>query len=189
MTHEPANRATISAGRPGRRAWWPLLAAAVVAIALVAIGWLRDREAAPGEWVGQRAPAVTLPVVGAPGAPGERVRVGQGAAALLFFWGPSCTVCKTVTPSIDALATEPPADVQIWTISGEDADDIRGYLKARQLRFGVLHDADYAAHSAWHVRSIPRTVVIDASGVVRFDHVGALTRTELDRALALLDAL
>ena len=69
--------------------------------------------------------------------------------------------------------------VQVLAISAESTRAGESYLKSHPLPFPILGDDDHAVFDAYDVGSKamslgqrPAVFVVDAEGVVRYDHVG-----------------
>ncbi|MGD9675640.1 MAG: redoxin domain-containing protein [Candidatus Bipolaricaulia bacterium] len=120
---------------------------------------------------GNRAPDFTLRSLD-----GEAVTLSSfhGSVVILDFWASWCGPCRTSMPALHALwETYRERGVALITISLDRSEtDARTYLRARSLEGTVALWDSVAASQAvarqYGVVGIPRTIVIDAEGIVRF---------------------
>ncbi|MDD5264603.1 MAG: redoxin domain-containing protein [Candidatus Bipolaricaulis sp.] len=133
---------------------------------------------------GNRAPEFALRSLD-----GESVRLSsyRGHIVILDFWASWCGPCRTSMPALHAL-WEGYRDrgVVLIGISLDRAEsDARAYLRAHKFDGMIaLWDsvaASQAVAQAYGVAGIPRTLVIDADGIVRFaGHPATLSGTLID---------
>jgi cytochrome c biogenesis protein CcmG/thiol:disulfide interchange protein DsbE len=168
----------------------PLPALAAVAVALAAI-------AAAGVWLAVR------PVGGATAAPADLTTAGpapplagrtlaggsldladlRGRVVLVDVWAAWCAPCRQELPVLVAAQRRLGPRGLRWV--GVDLRD--GSRQARDLLASVggdpansLTDPQGRLARRWGVRGVPETFVVDAHGVVRDRHVGAVTRDWVD---------
>jgi cytochrome c biogenesis protein CcmG/thiol:disulfide interchange protein DsbE len=119
---------------------------------------------AVGPAVGQRAPTVSLPVVGG----GAVASIGDEGPALLVFWASWCGPCRAEAPAVAALATARSGRLRVQHVNlgepGHVADRAAAELG---IAPPVLLDPDGAAMRAYAVDALPLHVLIDGEGVVR----------------------
>jgi len=100
----------------------------------------------------------------------------RGKVVVLNFWATWCNPCREEMPSMqrlqDRLAGEPFAVIAIDY--GEDPARIREFLKKVPVRFALLLDRNTSAATAWGVRVLPTTLVIDAQQRIRYSVIGDL---------------
>jgi thiol-disulfide isomerase/thioredoxin len=98
----------------------------------------------------------------------------RGKVVLLNFWATWCDPCREEMPAMqrlqDKLAGKPFAILAVDY--GEGAPRVSDFLKKVPLRFTVLLDRDTSAATAWKVKVLPTSLVIDAEQKVRFVAVG-----------------
>jgi thiol-disulfide isomerase/thioredoxin len=98
----------------------------------------------------------------------------RGKVVVLNFWATWCDPCREEMPSMqrlqEKLAGKPFAILAVDY--GEGAPRIRDFLKNVPVHFTVLLDRDTSAATAWKVKVLPTTLVIDAEQRVRFVAVG-----------------
>ena len=98
----------------------------------------------------------------------------KGKVVVLNFWATWCDPCREEMPAMqrlqDKLAGSP--FVVLAVAYGEGPPRINAFLKETPVRFTVLLDRDTSAATAWTVKVLPTTLVIDPEQKVRFVAVG-----------------
>lgn len=152
--------------------WIAVLVLAAVVVALVRqIGVLHERlrpagalTLAAGAQVGAAAPVVPATdlhgVAHAVGAPAE-----DGRDTLLFFLSPSCPVCKTLLPAVNALAGAGSRRLRVLLASDGPRVEHEAFAARAGLAFPYLLSTQLGV--AYGVGKLPWAVLIDAAGVVR----------------------
>lgn len=147
-----------------------------------------------GAGTGVRTRAVPSPVIGEPAPPFSLPRLDdpartlsvaelEGEVWLLNVWASWCAVCRSEHALLASLAAQ--QQVPIYGLNyADDRRDAQEWL----LRFGdpyaaTVSDARGHASSGYGAQGVPETYLIDAGGIVRFRHVGALTAEVLQRDL------
>jgi thiol-disulfide isomerase/thioredoxin len=168
---------------------WFLVAvatASVVALAVIHSSRVRRQSVPP-----QRAPAVTLPLLG-----GGKASLPRGKVTMVDFWATWCAPCKVSMPRVQKLWTEyRPRGAELYSVDTDDPSpdrekEVRAFLAENGLRFPVVVD-DGTASEAFSVVALPTLLLVDQTGQVVWTHVGALTpsrerdlRGALERALS-----
>jgi thiol-disulfide isomerase/thioredoxin len=100
----------------------------------------------------------------------------RGKVLVLNFWATWCDPCREEMPSMqrlqDKLAGKPFAILAVDY--GEGAPRINEFLKKVPVRFTVLLDRDTSAATAWKVKVLPTTLVLDPAQRIRYSVVGDL---------------
>jgi thiol-disulfide isomerase/thioredoxin len=98
----------------------------------------------------------------------------KGKVVVLNFWATWCDPCREEMPAMqrlqDKLSGKP--FVILAVDYGEGPPRISEFLKKVPVRFTVLLDRDTAAATAWKVKVLPTTLVLDPDHKVRFVAVG-----------------
>ena len=160
---------------PGR--WLPLAVFGVLALLLGAGVWLSrkaDRDVLPSPLIGKPAPAFSLPVLHEPGRMFSLDQL-KGEPFVLNVWGSWCVSCRVEHPVLTRFA-----ETRRVRVVGYDWKDEREDALAWLQRYGNpfwLVLADYEGRYAidWGIYGAPETFLVDAKGIVRWKHVGALT--------------
>lgn len=168
-----------------------LLPAALFAVIAVFLmkGLDRNPRDLPSALIDRPAPAFTLPHLHDEAnrwSPADY----RGKVWLLNVWGSWCAACQVEHPLFNELAKA--GTVPIVGLAWKDKPDAsRKWLE----RFGnpyaiTISDVDGRAGIDWGVYGAPETFIIDASGIIRFKYVGAVTPELLrDRMLPLVRKL
>lgn len=134
----------------------------------------RTSATAPvGVNVGLRAPDIALPLL-----TGETVNLAslKGKVVLVNFWATWCEPCRDEMPSIErlrrSLASEP---FEVLAVNlAEPVTRIESFLAQLPLSFPILRDPDMQTARAWKARVLPSTYLLDATGRIRYVHLGDL---------------
>lgn len=157
--------------------WLPLAAFAVLIVLLSAGVMLSrnpDRSALPSPLIGKPAPVFRLPVLGEPARSVGSTEL-RGAPYVLNVWGSWCPECRVEHPVISRLSASGRVRVVGYNWK-DDAGDAARWLQ----QFGNPYELILADHQGkvaidWGIYGAPETFLVDARGIVRWKHVGALT--------------
>jgi peroxiredoxin len=103
----------------------------------------------------------------------------RGKMVVLNFWGTWCPPCIKELPGLSRFALENP-DVLVLGIAVDSGTGKR--LAAEKKRLAIefpVMPADHLVQSAYGVRVLPTTFLIDGQGVVRRHQVGVITPDRL----------
>lgn len=165
--------------------WLPLAVFALLAALLAAGVWMSrkpGRDALPSPLVGKPAPAFSLPSLHEP----ERaVSLSdlRGAPFLLNVWGSWCAECRVEHPILTRFAEAKLIRVVGYNYKDERADALRWLEQFGNPFFVVVTDVEGRTAIDWGVYGAPETFLVDARGIVRWKHVGALTDEVVQREL------
>ncbi len=108
-----------------------------------------------------------------------------GKAVIVEFWATWCAPCIGALPHWNALVERFGAGkVRFVSISDETAEKVRAFLDQKPIAGIVALDTDRSVFTAYGVKGIPHTVLIDRNGVVR-----AVTSPDAVDAQAVRDLL
>ena len=142
----------------------------------------------PSPLVGKPAPAFELPEL----LDAERSFRREdllGKASLLNVWASWCVTCRAEHPMLMELARR---GVPIYSLNYKDTrQDALAYLQRGGNPYRAIgFDEAGQAGIDWGVYGTPETFVIGPDGVIRFKHVGPLTRRVVEeKILPLLASL
>jgi len=150
---------------------------ALLAVALLAWSCAAGAAGAAGRelkpWSGGATPPLVLRDV-----QGREHKLSdyRGKVIVLNFWATWCDPCREEMPSMqrlqDKLAGKPFAILAVDY--GEGVPRVNDFLKKVPVRFTVLLDRDTSAASAWKVKVLPTTLVLDSRHRIRYSVVGDL---------------
>jgi len=148
---------------------WVVAALAVASMSASGAAWAAGGTMKP--WAGGATPPLTLRDVA-----GREHRLAdyRGKVVVVNFWATWCDPCREEMPSMqrlqDKLAGKPFAILAVDY--GEGAPRVNDFLKKIGVRFTVLLDRDTSAATAWKVKVLPTTLVLDPEHRVRYSAVG-----------------
>ncbi|MBI1731152.1 MAG: DsbE family thiol:disulfide interchange protein [Gammaproteobacteria bacterium] len=163
----------------------PLLAFGAL-IALLSIGLGMDPRRVPSPFIGKPAPAFDLPQLQAPDRRLTQEDL-RGRPVLLNVWASWCVACRHEHALLTQLATE--RQIPIYGLNYKDprADALRWLEVWGNPYVVIAADEDGRTGINYGVYGVPETFVMDANGIIRYKHIGALTEQAItDRILPLL---
>ena len=175
-----------------RARWLPLAGFSALLLLLAAGVWLsRDpgRDTLPSALLDRPAPAFALPLLHEP----EKMLSGtdlHGAPYLLNVWGSWCPECREEHAVLTAVADSGRIRVIGYNWRDERDDALRWLQQFGDPYALVVADVEGTDAIDWGISGAPETFLVDAAGVIRWKHVGALTDEVVrDALLPRLDAL
>jgi len=133
-----------------------------------------DREALPSPLIGKPAPDFSLPVLHESGRLVSK-RELLGAPYVLNVWGSWCPECRVEHPVLSKFALTKRVRVIGYNLKDEHAEALKWLEQFGNPYMLVLTDYDGRAAIDWGIYGAPETFLVDAKGIVRWKHVGALT--------------
>ena len=124
------------------------------------VGWGVDLWRAQ-DLVSGKAPQLTA--VSVQGEAVDLLAMSQEKPVLVYFWATWCSVCSTVSPSVDFVSD----GYQVVTIalsSGAD-ERVQRYLGAKDYDFTVINDEKGLISREWGISVTPTLFVIDKGEV------------------------
>jgi peroxiredoxin len=156
---------------------WPSQSAAVI-----------TPEQSSGKLLGQRRPDFTLSDTS-----GKPVSASdfEGDVWLVNFWATWCTPCVEEMPMLSLLQQEyAEQGVKIVGIALDDADRAQAFAAGMGISYPVLvGQVDVVMTGRRYGNStgmLPFSVLIDADGIIRWTHLGALDREDLENQIQAL---
>ena len=131
-------------------------------------------------------PALRLPCLGA--GPAVRLAGLRGVPLVINVWAGPCPPCKREAPLLQQFYSENAGRVRLLgVVDGAYPDTVDDALSAAHglgMRYSSLFDAHGELADALHVRGIPVTVFVGASGLIRHIKIGELHAGELEQLTA-----
>jgi cytochrome c biogenesis protein CcmG, thiol:disulfide interchange protein DsbE len=190
--------ATARHARPGADRLQTIVVVAVTVIVIGAAAWfVAGRGGDDGVTavnltgdVADAAPAVgaSAPDFVAQTYDGQTVALSDyaGKPVWLTFGASWCPDCRTEAPDVEAAYQSYKGQglVVLGVFIDEGADDIRSYAQRAGLTFPIAVDQNELVASAYRTMGIPTHFFIGADGRIREVRVGALPKSEMERAIS-----
>ena len=127
---------------------------------------------------GRQAPDFSLPETY-----GGRVDLAsyRGRPLLVAFWMTSCGICRRELPLLSQFAPRfRSKGIEVVAIHLGGADEARDYLRSNHIELTSLIDAEGVAGRAYHVRGVPKLVLIGSDGIIKRTSAGMADESVLD---------
>ena len=148
-----------------------------------------DRESLPSPLIGKPTPQFTLPLLHEPGRMVSWKDL-RGAPYVLNVWGSWCPECRVEHPVLTRFALTKRVRVIGYNLKDEPADALRWLEQFGNPYMLVLADIEGRAAIDWGIYGAPETFLVDADGIVRWKHVGAVDDAIIeDELLPVLERL
>jgi cytochrome c biogenesis protein CcmG, thiol:disulfide interchange protein DsbE len=98
----------------------------------------------------------------------------RGKVLIIHFWAVGCSSCRVEMTALESLhASYARKGLAIVAVNvGQSRDTVEKMVKTLGISYGVLLDSDRAMAQRYDVVGIPRTYLIDRSGIIRYKIVG-----------------
>lgn len=97
----------------------------------------------------------------------------QGKPVILNFWYIGCPPCIIEMPYLNAASRDYSDKITMITVNVNDSpDDIKEFFTVTEPYFIVAMDLDKQAGSAYGIRFVPTTFLIDSKGIIRYFKIG-----------------
>ena len=133
--------------------------------------------------VGSPAPDILLnDLKGAQMSVPDEVR---GKVAIIHFWQTGCSSCKEDMPAMDRLYREyQRKGLTIIAVNvGQSREVVREAVSGLGISYPVLVDTGRSSASGYDITGVPRTIIIDRTGIVRFKIIGPAPHAMLKKYL------
>jgi cytochrome c biogenesis protein CcmG, thiol:disulfide interchange protein DsbE len=166
--------------------WVPLLAFVTFVIVVASGLYHPGARTLPSRMVGKSVPAFALPAASSQ-RPGLARADFKRTPRLLNIFASWCVPCIGEAPILTLLAGQ---GVVIDGVAIRDKPgDVDRFLARNGNPYRAIgSDVDSSVQLAMGSSGVPETFVIDSHGVMRLQHIGALTPEDVPAILAALDA-
>lgn len=111
----------------------------------------------------------------------------RGKVVVLNFWATWCGPCRDELPVLQSLAQRYGGRLVVVGVDeGEAGATVAAFARTNGLSYPILLDVQMTTGHDYEVSTIPRTLVIDGNGVIRYNRRGTLIPADLDAALKTL---
>ncbi|NLM45912.1 MAG: TlpA family protein disulfide reductase [Firmicutes bacterium] len=150
----------------------------LIAAAIPVLGYLRPPE---GLEEGKRAPDFTLQAID-----GSKISLSdlRGRVVMLNFWSAGCGPCREEMPYLQEVYEElRDKGFAILAVNLDSPLIAADFAQKHGLTFPVVTDPDYEIGIRYEVQYIPKTLILDRRGIIRFVGVGSFASAEQLRSL------
>lgn len=161
--------------------------AIVYGFGLAEVPAIRGSDAPDSAKVGALAPDFELESLS-----GEYIRLSdlKGKPVLVNFWATWCAPCVLEMPNFQEYYEKYPGAFEVLAVNfDEPHDTVSKFVKDVGVTFPILFDTDAKVHGVYRFPGYPTTYVIDSDGVVRFQHVGLMDESTLEKYLTEVEAI
>ncbi|NDK38614.1 DsbE family thiol:disulfide interchange protein [Pseudoxanthomonas gei] len=132
------------------------------------------RDALPSPLIGKPAPAFDLPLLH---EPGKRFTLAElrGQPFVMNVWGSWCPECRVEHPVISKFALTKRVRFIGYNLKDTRVDALRWLEQFGNPYLMVVADEPGRTAIDWGIYGAPETFLVDAKGIVRWKHVGAIT--------------
>lgn len=152
----------------GRKAGWGVMAVVAIGLVLAGIWAVRNLDVMRPVTANSPAPALALPrIADAKGTLGPKHALSDslGRIVVIDFWATWCKPCLAQMPALEGLARQ--QDVDVIAINLDDPGHAFSMFDTAGFRDLILVADDGEVSVRYGVSSIPHTVIVDQSGMVR----------------------
>ena len=111
-----------------------------------------------------------------------------GKVAVIHFWTTGCGSCREEMQTLEGLyRTYGRKGVTILAVNiGDQRPQIRETLAGLPLSFPVLMDPERRSVRPYNVTGVPRTLILDRNGIIRYKIIGSSSRETLAKYITSL---
>lgn len=132
------------------------------------------RDALPSPLIGKPAPDFTLPLLHEPDKSLSLADL-RGKPFVMNVWGSWCPECRVEHPVIARFAYTKRVRFIGYNLKDEREDALRWLEQYDNPYSDVIVDLDGRTAIDWGIYGAPETFLVDANGIIRWKHVGAIT--------------
>jgi peroxiredoxin len=173
--------------KPGNLVFGVILGFIIGMAIVYGIARLRSIQTISGLFVGSTTNRIQLnkpaPDFELESISGQKVRISdlKGKVVLINFWATWCGPCRIEMPVFQSRFERSSEDFVILAVNQQDSQEaINSFMDELELTFDALLDVDGLVHSQFLVQGFPTTFLIDANGILKVQHIGVMTESQLD---------
>jgi len=167
------------------RRWLPLILFAALGLLLwagIRLSQERDPNAIPSPFIGKPLPAFSLPMLHEPSRTVDSASFA-GTPYLLNVFASWCPECRVEHPEFTRLARAGVIRLVGFNYKDEPQDAARWLQQFGDPYDVIVADASGRAAIDLGIYAAPETFLVDAQGIVRYKHIGALTAEVIEREI------
>ncbi len=104
----------------------------------------------------------------------------RGHPVLINFWATWCGPCQIEMPYIEEAYEKFGPDLVVLAVNADEpTDQVQTFVNDLGLKFNILLDSDSKVQDLYRVTAFPTTYLVDRDGVVKVQHIGTLTHSQL----------
>ena len=108
----------------------------------------------------------------------------KGKPVVVNFFASWCGPCQLEAPALRDAWGEFGDRVEFVAVAIDDSEEgARGFVSEIKLKFTTVLDSTGEIAKAYEIYAIPKTYVIDRTGLVLYEHSGVITKEILDAAI------
>jgi cytochrome c biogenesis protein CcmG/thiol:disulfide interchange protein DsbE len=154
----------------------------VLMVGLLGYGLRLDPKKVPSPLIDKPAPAFTLAMLEAPTKQLSTADMA-GQVWVLNVWASWCVSCRAEHEVITALARRNLVSVIGLNYKDESDDAIRWLEQLGNPYTVSVIDRDGRVGIDWGVYGVPETFIIGADGMIKYKHIGPVTRESLEQKI------
>ena len=133
--------------------------------------------------IGDIVPSINL--AGVNGATFKIPESLNGKVVVLHFWQIGCTSCRLEMPAMDNLYNKYRGKgLEILAVNvGQRKETVKSFASDLGVSYPILIDVDGKSASLYGVTDLPRTYLVDRSGIVRYRILGGATPEMLKKLI------
>jgi thiol-disulfide isomerase/thioredoxin len=136
----------------------------------------------PSAAVDQPAPDFELETLS-----GESLRLSElrGRPVLINFWATWCAPCVLEMPTIEKYYDQYSQQFSVLAVNNDEpAGEVANFVQEMGLSFDILLDPGAKVQNLYRLRGYPTSIVVDAEGILRVQHIGPLSERQLEGYLS-----
>src|SRR3990172_377657 len=111
----------------------------------------------------------------------------KGKPVVVNFFASWCGPCQLEAPALRDAWSEFGNRVEFLAVAIDDSEEgARGFLKEFKLEFTARLDSTGEIMKDYNIYGIPKTYIIDRTGLVVYEHSGVIMKEDLDKAIKLI---
>jgi thiol-disulfide isomerase/thioredoxin len=111
-----------------------------------------------------------------------------GQAMLVNFWATWCAPCRREMPALQAISERHAGRLVVVGLAIDNAQPVADFVAELAIDYPIAHGQADVMHSnrRWGnaAGALPYTVLVDAEGIIRWQHLGEVSLRQLEQAIA-----